>query len=85
MPKLRILIMLCLLVSSGINHAESREAASTTVARTGYEVDGRSSASVLAAQRSHAVSSQDQTLLSVFSGLLVIGVVVWLAKVIGGK
>lgn len=83
MPKLRILIMLCLLLSSGSNYAES--GAANRVARTGYEVDGRTSASVLAAQRSHAVSSQDQTLLSVFSGLLVIGGVVWLAKVIGGK
>ena len=36
--------------------------------KTGYEVDGRTSASVLAAKRSHAVSSKDETIIFVVSG-----------------
>jgi len=44
----------------------------------GYAADGRTSASILAAKRSHQVADRDATGLSVFSGLIVIGLVVFL-------
>lgn len=43
--------------------------------KPGYSVDGRTSASVLAAKRSHEVSKEDEIGLSVFSGLFVIAVI----------
>ena len=48
----------------------------------GYDVDGRTSASVLAAKRSHAVSTNDENLLAVFSGILAIGMIVFLVHVL---
>lgn len=54
-------------------------------AKSGYEVDGRTSASVLAAQRSHAVSKSDETGLAVGSGLMVIGMIVFLVKILTEK
>ena len=48
----------------------------------GYEVDGRTSASVLSAKRSHAVSKGDETILSVFSGILAIGLIVFLVHIL---
>ncbi len=43
----------------------------------GYSVDGRTSASVIAAKRSHAVSDEDERGLAVYSGLIVIGLIVF--------
>ncbi len=43
----------------------------------GYSVDGRTSASVLAAKRSHTVSDEDERGLAVYSGLIVIGLIVF--------
>ncbi len=43
--------------------------------KTGYEIDANSSASMLVAKRSHSVSEQDQTGLTVFLGVIVIGVI----------
>ena len=77
---LGILMTVGLLLLSGANHA-----ASDGDYQTGYEIDGRTSASVLAAKRSHTVSDQDQTLLSAFSGLLVIGVVVFFIQTLNRK
>lgn len=55
-----------LLISSGSINAKDRQAS-----YTGYEVDGRTSASVLSAKRGHAVSSKDEIGLTVFSGVIV--------------
>jgi hypothetical protein len=43
--------------------------------KTGYEVDGRTSASVLAAKRSHEVTKSDELGLSIVSGLFVIAII----------
>ncbi len=43
--------------------------------KPGYAVDGRTSASVLAAKRSHEVAKEDKIGLSVFSGLFVIAII----------
>lgn len=48
----------------------------------GYDVDGRTSASVLAAKRSHAVSTSDENRLAVFSGILAIGMIVFLVHIL---
>lgn len=49
-------------------------------AKPGYSVDGRTSASVLAAKRSHEVAKEDEIGLSVFSGIFVIAVIGFFAK-----
>lgn len=54
--------------------------AAESARKTGYEVDGRTSASVLAAKRSHQVSDQDKFGLSLYSGILAIGVIVFFAQ-----
>ena len=74
----RWLVALSLMSSTVAMAADS----APTTGNSGYAVDGRTSASVLAAQRSHSVSSKDQTILSVVSGLLAIGGVIFLVKVI---
>lgn len=43
--------------------------------KPGYSVDGRTSASVLSAKRSHSVKKEDEVGLAVFSGLIVIGAI----------
>lgn len=48
--------------------------------KSAYAVDGRTSASVLAAKRSHNVSEQDEYGLAIFSGLMVIGVIVFFTQ-----
>jgi hypothetical protein len=48
--------------------------------KTGYEVDGRTSASVLTAKRSHRVASSDELGLSIYSGLLVIAVIAFFSR-----
>lgn len=48
--------------------------------KPGYSVDGRTSASVLAAKRSHEVAKEDEIGLSVFSGLFIIAVIGFFSK-----
>lgn len=48
--------------------------------KPGYSVDGRTSASVLAAKRSHEVAKEDKLGLSVFSGLFAIAIIGFFAK-----
>lgn len=42
---------------------------------TGYSVDGRTSASILSAKRSHEVAKEDEMGLVIFSGLFVIALI----------
>lgn len=51
------------------------ETADKEHSKPGYSVDGRTSASVLAAKRSHEVSKEDEIGLTVFSGLFVIALI----------
>lgn len=53
----------------------AKENTKDTGSKPGYSVDGRTSASVLAAKRSHQVAKEDEIGLSVFSGLFVIAVI----------
>ena len=69
------------MINASISVADTQQ----IVIKTGYEVDGRTSASVLAAQRSHSVSSKDQTVLSVCTGLLAIGIVIFLVKALSAR
>ena len=57
-------------------HAESTRSPDYT----GYQADGRTSASVLSAKRSHAVSDQDKIGLGLYSGIIVIGVILFFAR-----
>jgi len=41
----------------------------------GYSVDGRASASILAAQRSHTVAGKDERNFAVFTGIVVVVIV----------
>jgi hypothetical protein len=52
---------------------------------SGYEVDGRTSASVLAAKRSHSVSKQDENGLAIFSGIFVICLIVFFTRELSKK
>ncbi|TPQ26918.1 hypothetical protein [Methylomonas koyamae] len=54
-------------------------------AKTGYEVDGRTSASVLAAKRAHTPSTRDETGLAVYSGIFVIGLIIFFAQLLNAK
>ena len=71
---------LVILISSGSVSAKDKQAS-----YTGYEVDGRTSASVLSAKRSHAVSSKDEIGLTVFSGVIVMGLIVFFAGLMKDK
>lgn len=55
-------------------------AESSAAEKSGYSVDGRTSASVLAAKRSHQVAREDEIGLSVFSGLFAIAIIVFFSK-----
>lgn len=46
----------------------------------GYQTDGRTSASVLSAKRSHSVSPQDELGLTLFSAFFVIGAIAFAAN-----
>jgi hypothetical protein len=48
--------------------------------KTGYEVDGRTSASVLAAKRAHSVDRRDEIGLAVYSGIFAIGLIVFFTQ-----
>jgi hypothetical protein len=78
-----------LLISSGSINAKDGQASYTGYEVDGrtsaYEVDGRTSASVLSAKRSHAVSSKDEIGLTVFSGVIVMGLIVFFAGLIKDK
>lgn len=52
--------------------------------KSAYPVDGRTSASVLAAQRSHTVAGQDEARFAIFSGLAVIGLIVFFTQIMFG-
>ncbi|MGZ4959295.1 MAG: hypothetical protein ACXV7J_08585 [Methylomonas sp.] len=69
--------------------AQNGSTSSKTVKRSGsysgYSVDGRTSASVLTAKRSHAVSKQDETGLAIYSGLMVIGLIVFFVHALSKK
>jgi hypothetical protein len=60
--------------------AETGSKIKRSASYTGYEVDGRTSASVLAAKRSHSVSKQDENGLAIFSGVFVIGLIVFFTQ-----
>lgn len=55
--------------------ASTEKSAINANEKPGYAIDGRTSASVLAAKRSHQVSKDDEIGLTVFSGLIVIAVI----------
>jgi hypothetical protein len=46
----------------------------------GYSVDGRTSASVLAAQRSHTVAGKDERNFAIFTGIVVILIVIFFSQ-----
>lgn len=52
---------------------------------TGYEVDGRTSASVLTAKRSHSVAREDELGLAVYSGIFVIGLIIFFARLLNQR
>lgn len=51
-------------------------------AYNGYDVDGRTSASVLTAKRSHAVSRSDELGLGLVSGLFAIGAIAFAVRLL---
>jgi hypothetical protein len=80
-------IAVCLAISPCVTQpsaaAEPADSEHTTANRyAGYELDGRTSASVLAAKRSHSVSKSDETVLATFSGSLVIGLIFFLVHIL---
>lgn len=76
-----ILATLLTLLSTGAPlAAEAARQSQEANAKPGYSVDGRTSASVLAAKRSHQVAKEDEVGLAVFSGLFAIAVIVFFSK-----
>lgn len=71
--------------SASKNAAISNKAEKRSESYSGYTVDGRTSASVLTAKRSHAVSNQDETGLAIYSGLIVIGLIVFFVHALSQK
>ena len=51
----------------------------------GYSMDGVTSASKLAAQRSHTVAGEDERNFAVFTGIVVISIVIFVAQIILNK
>lgn len=79
---LTLLLATGFLLAPGSNHAfaaSSRQTAEKSQVVTGYEADGRTSASVLVAKRSHTVAKEDETGLAIYSGLFVVGLIVFFA------
>ena len=60
--------------------APAKQTSNESGSKPGYSADGRTSASVLAAKRSHQVAKEDEIGLSVFSGLFVIAVIGFFSK-----
>jgi hypothetical protein len=58
-----------------IAHPAPGKASQPSASYSGYSVDGRTSASVIAAKRSHTVSKQDENGLAIYSGIFVIGLI----------
>lgn len=75
--------------SNSANASESKSSNEVTTKQarkySGYSVDGRTSASVLAAKRSHSASKQDEMGLAMFSGLIVIGLIVFFVQTLSKK
>jgi hypothetical protein len=59
--------------------AKSNEQADTKY--LGYSVDGRTSASVLAAQRSHTVAAKDERNFAIFTGIVVVFIIVFFTQI----
>ncbi len=91
-----LLIPLLTFFSSTLNANEGKSTSSTstnkiTVVERNQQnnkgkissVDGTTSASQLRAKKSHSVSSTNETILSVSLGVLCIGIVVFLLKILG--
>lgn len=62
------------------NRPAPSKASQRSAKYSGYSVDGRTSASVIAAKRSHTVSKQDENGLAIYSGIFVIGLIAFFAK-----
>ena len=56
---------------------------STTYTSQVKSIDGTTSASKLRAKKSHSVSEQDETKLTVFLGVLTLAMIVFLVRVMG--
>ncbi len=52
---------------------------------SGYSMDGVTSASKLAAQRSHTVAGQDERNFAIFTGVVVIMIVVFFSQIVFNK
>lgn len=75
------LLLVAALSTPGISAAPGAAQSSAPSNRyAGYEVDGRTSASVIAAKRSHTVSERDETGLAIYSGVFVIALILFFAN-----
>lgn len=68
-------LSLLVILSCSTTYGLAAEKSEKSPAKSGYSVDGRTSASVLAAKRSHEVAKEDEIGLAVFSGLFVIAII----------
>lgn len=64
---------------------EDKSKSSAREQYTGYTVDGRTSASVLAAQRSHSIAGKDETNFAIYSGATVICMILIFAHFLSNK
>lgn len=84
-------LLVILLISHSLNGSAQSDTAKNGAAPkkaasySGYTVDGRTSASVLAAKRSHSVSKEDETGLAVYSGLIAIGLIIFFVHTLSKK
>lgn len=62
---------------AGENRSDTSNQAKHSKPYSGYSVDGRTSASVIAAKRSHTVATEDERGLAIYSGLIVTGLIVF--------
>ncbi|MGR8931023.1 MAG: hypothetical protein ACU836_10305 [Gammaproteobacteria bacterium] len=67
------------------NPVVANENSTDTKSKAGYSVDGRTSASVLAAKRSLEVAKEDEMGLTIFSGLFVIAIIGFFSTKFFGK
>jgi hypothetical protein len=75
------LLLVAALSTPGISAAPGAAQSSASSNRyAGYEVDGRTSASVIAAKRLHTVSERDETGLAIYSGVFVIALILFFAN-----
>ena len=73
LTKLLALVLTAFTLATANVHAVEKE--KKAYEKPGYAVDGRTSASVLSAKRSHEVAKEDEIGLAVFSGLFVIAII----------